>query len=140
MAPPLRHAGAIHLRGLRRLLPGVATLAALAGMWAGARVLSAAHARPLAVLPGSVKAPGGYVYVVRPGDTLWSIATRLDPSGDPRPLVAQLEAEVHGDDTRARLTYHRAVAAGTATAAATVKVCVAPGAARPTIVSSTREK
>jgi hypothetical protein len=37
-------------------------------------------------------------YVVRPGDTLWSIAERLDPSGDPRPVVAQLAAEV-GSDT-----------------------------------------
>ncbi len=33
------------------------------------------------------------VYVVRPGDTLWSIATRLDPAGDPRPIVARLSQE-----------------------------------------------
>jgi LysM repeat protein len=97
VAPPLSPSGAITPRGWRRLLPGVATLVALAGIWAGAGLLSAVHARPLAVLPGSVKAPGGYVYVVRPGDTLWSIATRLDPSGDPRTLVAQLEAQVHTD-------------------------------------------
>ncbi len=36
-------------------------------------------------------------YVVRPGDTLWSIAARLDPTGDPRPVVAKLEAQVGGD-------------------------------------------
>ena len=36
-------------------------------------------------------APG--VYIVRAGDTLWSIAQRMDPTGDPRPLVAQLAAE-----------------------------------------------
>jgi hypothetical protein len=36
-------------------------------------------------------------YVVRPGDTLWSIAQRLDPTGDPRPVVAKLEAEA-GDN------------------------------------------
>jgi hypothetical protein len=34
---------------------------------------------------------------VEPGDTLWSIAVRLDPTGDPRPVVAKLEAEVGGD-------------------------------------------
>jgi Tfp pilus assembly protein FimV len=34
--------------------------------------------------------------VVKPGDTLWSIASRLEPSGDPRPLVAQLQSELHG--------------------------------------------
>jgi len=29
-------------------------------------------------------------YVVQPGDTLWSIARRLQPEGDLRPLVDQL--------------------------------------------------
>ena len=30
------------------------------------------------------------VVVVKPGDTLWSIATWLDPGADPRRLVAEL--------------------------------------------------
>jgi hypothetical protein len=30
------------------------------------------------------------VYVVQPGDTLWSIAQRLAPDADPRPLVEEL--------------------------------------------------
>lgn len=33
-------------------------------------------------------------YVVRSGDTLWSIAQRVDPSGDPRPIVSQLASEL----------------------------------------------
>ena len=37
----------------------------------------------------------GNVYVVQPGDTFWEIARRLDPEGDPRPLVARLVA-AHG--------------------------------------------
>jgi len=37
-------------------------------------------------------------YDVRPGDTLWSIAVRLDPTGDPRPVVARLAAQI-GSDT-----------------------------------------
>jgi len=29
------------------------------------------------------------VYVVQPGDTFWEIARRIEPVGDPRPLVAR---------------------------------------------------
>jgi hypothetical protein len=36
-------------------------------------------------------------YVVQPGDSLWSIAVRLDPTGDLRPLVARLATEAGGD-------------------------------------------
>jgi hypothetical protein len=36
------------------------------------------------------------VYVVQPGDTLWSIAERVADGGDPRPIVATLR-ESHGD-------------------------------------------
>jgi hypothetical protein len=36
--------------------------------------------------------PGSYI--VRAGDTLWSIAQRTDPTGDPRPMVSQLAAEI----------------------------------------------
>jgi LysM domain len=32
-------------------------------------------------------------YTVQPGDTLWSIAQRVNPTGDPRPLVSQLEGQ-----------------------------------------------
>jgi hypothetical protein len=38
--------------------------------------------------------PGGAEYTVQPGDSLWSIAARVDPSGDPRPLAAKLAAEL----------------------------------------------
>jgi hypothetical protein len=33
-------------------------------------------------------------YVVQPGDTLWSIASRLDPGRDPRPLVRELASRI----------------------------------------------
>jgi hypothetical protein len=37
------------------------------------------------------------LYIVQPGDTLWTIAQRLDPQGDPRAVEAELAAEVGGD-------------------------------------------
>lgn len=37
-------------------------------------------------------------YTVRPGDSLWSIAERVDPTADPRPLVAQLASQT-GSET-----------------------------------------
>lgn len=84
----------------RRRLAAVATAVATCGVMAGLsfgsgalRSLGQAH---LTVPPGSVATVGGYLYRVRPGDTLWSIATRVVGDGDPRPLVAQLEAELHG--------------------------------------------
>ena len=36
----------------------------------------------------------GTTYTVESGDTLWSIAQRVDPSGDPRPLVERMAAEI----------------------------------------------
>ncbi len=41
---------------------------------------------------GSVPAGTGgpLEYTVQPGDSLWSIAQRVDPAADPRPLVAEL--------------------------------------------------
>jgi hypothetical protein len=38
---------------------------------------------------------GGGVVIVEPGDTLWSIARELQPTGDVRPLVDRI-AELNG--------------------------------------------
>jgi hypothetical protein len=43
--------------------------------------------------PGSASGSApveGEVYVVQPGDTLWTIAERVAPGDDPRPIVAEL--------------------------------------------------
>ncbi len=39
----------------------------------------------------------GVAYTVQPGDTLWTIAERVDPTADPRPLVARLAAQTGSD-------------------------------------------
>lgn len=51
----------------------------------------AADATPVAATPAASR-----VYVVRAGDTLWSIARRLQPTGDVRPLVDELAARNGG--------------------------------------------
>jgi nucleoid-associated protein YgaU len=44
-----------------------------------------------------VETGGTGFYTVRSGDTLWSIAERVDPTSDPRPLVAELAKEIGSD-------------------------------------------
>jgi Tfp pilus assembly protein FimV len=53
---------------------------------------SAANALNSAGTEGASRASpvGGSVYVVQPGDTLWSIARELRPTGDPRAEVDRL--------------------------------------------------
>jgi hypothetical protein len=52
------------------------------------------------VVPGratpAAAAGGTRVYVVQPGDTLWSIARQVRPQDDPRPVVDQLASQIHG--------------------------------------------
>jgi hypothetical protein len=81
---------------LRRRLAAVALLVALVvGL---ALPVSALGGKPLSDGAASAPLVAQTFYTVRPGDTLWSIATRLDPSGDPRPLMTQLAPET-GSDT-----------------------------------------
>jgi Tfp pilus assembly protein FimV len=73
------------------------TLAGLGGLWLGAGALRSADGAPAPIrLAGTTPVAGGYRYVVQPGDSLWSIAVRVEPDGDPRPLVDELEAQLHG--------------------------------------------
>jgi LysM repeat protein len=51
-----------------------------------AAVLTGSVANAVGVA-GSAEAEAARTYVVRPGDTLWSIATRFAPAADPRVVV-----------------------------------------------------
>jgi nucleoid-associated protein YgaU len=95
VAGPSRRRVPARVRRRRAGLAAVtlALMAVLASPLLGTSGHSPAAAGP--GTPGSLSADR--TYVVQPGDTLWSIATRLDPSGDPRPLVAALAREAGGD-------------------------------------------
>jgi hypothetical protein len=101
----------LRLVGTRRPRPSVRTLrarrlavviAALVLLAIGGLVLRAAgglltHEPPAA--PAKSPTPGA-AYVVQPGDTVWSLARRLQPNGDVRPVVDRLVA-AHGGTTLA---------------------------------------
>jgi hypothetical protein len=81
----------------RRRLAAIALVAlvTLAGIGAGRLLWSAAVGSSPPEAIGSAPITGD-VYVVQPGDTLWSIAERIAPGDDPRPVVAELKAR-NGD-------------------------------------------
>ena len=85
---------------VRRLRAAVAVMAAAAvGTLLGAGSLAGAEqATEPASVPPAVRAPAGTVHVVQPGDTLWSLARRAQPTGDVRPLVSRLRAAAGGGD------------------------------------------
>jgi nucleoid-associated protein YgaU len=61
---------------------------------------SSASSSAAPVVPSPPSGPSARVYVVEQGDTLWSIARRLDPGGDPRPIVDRLAGQAGGSALR----------------------------------------
>lgn len=77
----------------RRALLAVASVALilLALPWGGS-----ANSTPTATLAAAELHP--ITYHVQPGDSLWSIAERVDPTGDPQPLVAQMARQLGSEN------------------------------------------
>lgn len=77
----------------RRRLAATLSVALVAGVWAGplGRIVAGESGPRLASRSS---------YVVRQGDTLWSIAQRVAPGEDPRPLVDAI-VSVNGVDAAA---------------------------------------
>ena len=77
----------------RRRPARLIVLAALAGLAIIVLCLAPRVGSAFGSVPASApeRGPEPVVYVVQPGDTLWSIARRLQPTGDVRPLVHRLE-------------------------------------------------
>jgi hypothetical protein len=85
-------------------LAGLVLVAATAGVALGGSPLAAPERRPASASTfgaATVDAGAGgsadvATVVVHPGDTLWTIVTRLAPADDPRPLVDELSEARHG--------------------------------------------
>jgi hypothetical protein len=70
-------------------------LLAVAGLLIAAEaVIGRAGGGPLTTTgAGTASSASARVWVVQPGQTLWEIATAIDPGGDARPIVARLATE-----------------------------------------------
>lgn len=64
-------------------------------------VTAASSGAPAVVVPAAAPAVAPRAYVVRPGDTVWSIAQKLRPEGDVRDLVDQLTERAGGSGLQA---------------------------------------
>lgn len=93
-AEPLFSVPAVLAAILLVLVLMVGALAVGRGAFAGLAPSTATSATPSPV----AVADAGSMVVVHPGDTMWSIARDLQPSGDIRPLVDRLVAS-HGTTT-----------------------------------------
>ncbi len=84
---------------VRRRRRAVVFAAAVAGLVCGlALPIASLGGSPVAAHPRVGAATAGEtVYVVRPGDTLWSIAARFDRGGNPRPMAEALAREIGSD-------------------------------------------
>ncbi|HVC26469.1 MAG TPA: hypothetical protein VND23_12000 [Acidimicrobiales bacterium] len=89
-----------------RMLPGLLTIGVIAGAWFGAGALRSAGTVPLVPPAGARATASGYLYVARPGDTVWSIASAMEPGRDPRPLVDSLDAQLRAGVLRVGETLH----------------------------------
>jgi Tfp pilus assembly protein FimV len=79
------------------------TLALIGAIATAGRALISAASSVEPSSPQPVEAPllspaVGETYVVKPGDTLWSIASAIAPNSDPRPVVDALRAANGGPD------------------------------------------
>ena len=78
---------------------GVVVVTGQAGAALGGASLASPERRPAEASSSSVRSAGSTgapSTVVRPGDSLWTVASRLAPGSDPRPVVDALAEARHG--------------------------------------------
>lgn len=91
--PSVRPRGVSARTRRRRLFFSLGVGAAVAMLALPVTALGGRMATPPASPSSAVVVPGSTIYVVQPGDTLWSIALAFDHGGDPRPLAEAIAKE-----------------------------------------------
>jgi len=79
---------------LRRIVAVAIVVGLVLTAWLGFEALAGPPGVSGGASSASTAAPPATI-VVAPGDTFWSIASRIEPQGDPRPLIDRLVA-AHG--------------------------------------------
>jgi hypothetical protein len=94
-AVPSWRPSAATFRRRRAGAAGLVVVAAFATLAVLQTALGGFGRGPLAAaeVTGAIRPASASIYVVRPGDTLWSIAEAAEPGRDVRPLVDELAAE-----------------------------------------------
>jgi nucleoid-associated protein YgaU len=85
------HHGSMHRTHVRRRVVALAVVVGL-GLIGSGQVASA-----LGSSGGTARRVVARTYLVREGDTLWAIASRLAPSQDPRPVIQAIQDANHVD-------------------------------------------
>ena len=90
-----RHIVPVATYRLRRALTVMVLVGLVLAAWVVLEAVTGASGLAGRSAPGSAGSRAPITVDVRPGDTFWNIASRLQPEGDPRPLVDRLVA-AHG--------------------------------------------
>jgi hypothetical protein len=85
----------------RRIVAALVLTVLVLVAWAALRTIGTALPLAGSESSTSMVPVASSTYVVQPGETLWSVARRLDPDGDPRPVVDRLAAANGGTQIQA---------------------------------------
>jgi hypothetical protein len=99
--PPSRRSPSTSVYTRRRIMAAVVLTVVVLAVWVTLRSVGSAAVLTAPDASRPMMSIGARTYVVQPGETFWSIARRLDPDGDPRPVVDRLVAAHDGNALQA---------------------------------------
>jgi nucleoid-associated protein YgaU len=85
----------------RRIVAALVLTLIVLASWVAVRALESTAVLGAPTQPSPTMPVATGSYVVQPGETFWSIVRRVDPAGDPRPVVDRLVAAHGGSQLQA---------------------------------------